>query len=77
MDDFKKKMASIADLEKKLKKKFKELSENNDFMQHLNLKADSEDTKKEFYHVNEKLKNFMEVVNQFRREFEEIQSFYD
>ncbi|KAL4500552.1 hypothetical protein ABPG72_002976 [Tetrahymena utriculariae] len=81
VEDLKGKLGIINELDKKIKKKFRELQEGNgggdlDWQKKIDLKADGEDTKKEFLLVDEKIKNIIEVVNQFRREFETIEEFY-
>jgi hypothetical protein len=61
--DMKGKVGLINDLDKKLKKKFRELQDNTDWYKKLDEKANNDETKKEFIHVDEKIKNINALVN--------------
>ncbi|EGR34694.1 scp-like extracellular protein, putative, partial [Ichthyophthirius multifiliis] len=74
--DMKGKIGLISDLDKKLKRKFRELQDNTDWSKKLEEKANNDETKKEFLHIDEKIKNINALVSQFRKEFETIEEFY-
>lgn len=79
IEDLKAKILGVAEIEKRLKKKLREMSGesgSNDLTRKLELKADIEDTKKEFSLTDEKIRSLAEIVDQFRREFETIEEFY-
>ena len=50
-------------LEKNIKKKFREMAEGNDWQSALGGKANQEEVRKEFTHMDEKVRNLLELVN--------------
>lgn len=83
IEDLKVKCKGIGELEKRLKKKIRELQDGGengtgglDWQKALERKAETDDTRREFSLLDEKIKGVAEVVNQFRREFETIEEFY-
>ena len=63
VEDLKTKLNAFKDLEKNIKKKFREMAEGNDWQSAWGGKANQEEVRKEFTHMDEKVRNLLELVN--------------
>ncbi|KAL4506480.1 hypothetical protein ABPG72_000051 [Tetrahymena utriculariae] len=76
LEDIRPKMNGISELEKKIKKKFRDMSENSELSQKIAEKADIIEVNRQNNFLEEKVRQLTDTVQSFKREFEQIEDFY-